>query len=295
MLLIGSISTPVTNETQRTNLAITITPDGDGNAQISYGRPGMTVNPPVPDPVTGVYGEYEPEISPIYDARFNQYDEQEALPPEYHIDDSKDGQFDLESYARDLRVVNPTFDTALEWAAAGEAVGIDINQFNADIDEACDSGNLEKLNELVERLCHQYEEAGQIVETSDSEETQSPVDELFNELSEEVQEQLNESPEDKQALADVGNWLIGQQPSQETADEASAYADELHQNADHEGALLFALSAQFHSGGMSAQECISTAVQKLGLTRSYNALQRLVLQENSGMQYGYTETSDTAY
>jgi hypothetical protein len=278
-------------------MAITITSDGAGNSQVNYGRPGYTVNPPTIDETTGEYTEYEPEITPVHDGRFNAFDEFDALPPEYHqrqavestpFTDANSGENEIRQWVLDQ---GPVSDAQIQAILQG------MDDNNAD------DSTRDLISELLSYKAgslgiDDLSEAALEFLDVDTPENSTPADEILDSLSEDAQRQLEKvDPEEMEDLRSVGNELLGATPDVSLADYYSQAAEQCYQNADTEGAYLNALSAQFHSGQISAKEAVSDGIKRLGLSRAYNALLRLQQGDPDSITYGYdtNETIDYDY
>ena len=72
-------------------------------------------------------------------------------------DEHLEGSFDFTSYASDLNTAYPSLQSAIAWAAKGNAHGFDVAGFNA----AIDNQDLTEINAGAERLIALYQEANQ--------------------------------------------------------------------------------------------------------------------------------------
>jgi hypothetical protein len=275
-------------------MAYTITPGADGSVQVSQGRGGYTVNPPMADEVTGVIGEYEPEVSPLFDDNFDRFDAFDALPPEIQ---------QREQFASNpFTDANGSDEAIRNWILTP---GIVSEQQMQAIIEGWEQNNLPENDRdlIVELLAYKegsigFEELGDEARgllgfDQQATEYLTPADEILSELSEDAQEALSKAdPEEVADLKAVGNELLASVPDPTRADEYSQAADQCYQNGDTEGAFLYALNAQFSSGQLTAREAVQTAISKLGLSAAYNAMLRLQQGDPESIEYGYTHAND---
>jgi hypothetical protein len=271
-------------------MAITITAGPGGDSSINYGRPAMVVNPPQLDEASGEYVEYEPEIVPVHDPRY--FDPSDALPPEYqHRPEISGNPFtDPSSTEADIRawVLTP-----------GEIDRATIDNILTGMEQ---NGASDNTRDLISELLA-FKEGGLGVDDLSeaalefldvqTPENSTPADEILDSLSEDAQRQLEQVDEETMNdLRATGNELLGATPDYSLVDQHSQAAEQCYQNADTEGAFVYALAAQFHSGQLTAAQAVQEGIKRLGLTRGYNALLRLQQGDNESIEYGYTHADD---
>jgi hypothetical protein len=250
----------------------------------------MVVNPPQRDEESGAYIEYEPEIVPVHDPRY--FDPSDALPPEYqHRPEISGNPFtDPNSTESDIR----------QWVLTpGEIDRATINNILTGMEQ---NGSSDNTRDLISELLAFKEGSIGIDSLSEdalefldvaTPENSTPADEILDSLSPDAQRQLEQVDEETMNdLRSVGNELLGAVPDPTWIDQFSQAAEQCYQNADTEGAFVFALASQFHNGQMTAAQAVQEGIKRLGLTNAYNTFLRITQGDNESIEYGYTHAND---
>lgn len=272
-------------------MSYNITQAADGSAQINSGRPGYTVNPPMRNDATGEFDSYEPEVTPLFDDNFDRFDAFDALPPDYQQREEVAGNpfTDPSSTEADIRawVLTPGQISPQQLNAILE--GMEQNQASDNTRDLI--SELISLKEGSIGIDDLSEAALEFLDV-DTPENSTPADEILDSLSEDAQRQLEQvDPEEMNDLRATGNDLLTATPDPSQAEAYNQAAEQCYQTGDSEGALLYALNSAFNSGQLTAKEAVTTAIQKMGLSRAYNALLRLQQGDPDSIEYGYSRNS----
>ena len=273
--------------------------DGEGGTVVhssggrNLGHIGVTAQPV--DEVTGEYRSdwYEEDVhSQFVGPELTE----DALPPEYHI------QKRMETNP----IISPTGTEAdvVQWlltpgdVSEGEIQGLieafDQNNIPDDqrdllLDMLCLKEGSKSFYDLTPEaqailapyMGAEYEDYLQ----SDSEEQEqgSQLELLVDHFG--IREAFDRMDEEgQQGLEAIGGDVLNAQPDASMAESQQADAQNLYNSGDYQGAFLTQLSSAFHSGKMSAAECVQEAISKMGLKSALDAYTRL--------QYGYSATGN---
>jgi hypothetical protein len=277
---------------------ITPTENGDFNIQHTASRGGQTVAW-TPNDVTGEpeYWEADRWSEVTDDADYDRYADEEpninapagiaALDP--NASAAAAAQYWLSGRASDAeiqQIVNSIDDS--------DPTAVDrISHLLAFKNGELSLADLQRLEPAV------YEELAPFINgTSSSElyEDAEPVDALIDEvLSDDAKRQLeNADPAEIADLRDTASDLLGAEPEPQYAEASAQKAEEAYAAGDGEAALIWQLNANFNAGTMTAKECLTVAIQKLGTTRAYNKYLEITQGDPEALAFGY-ENNDTDY